>query len=62
MSRLVPIVLLTAFAVYVVWSDSTSVEPLDTPTMVIDAVIVSLAAWSWISFLRGKSRDDVNRE
>ena len=58
MARLVPIVLLTAFAIYVVWSDVTSVEPVDTPTMVIDAVIVSLAAWSWISFLRRRSTND----
>jgi hypothetical protein len=46
--------LLTAFAVYVVWSDATSDESLTTIEWLVDAVIVALAAWSWISFARRK--------
>jgi hypothetical protein len=54
MARLLPILLLTALAVYVVWSDATSTEPVDQLTWLIDIVIVGLAAWSWISFLTRK--------
>jgi hypothetical protein len=62
MARLIPVLLLTAFAIYVVWSDLTSTEPVDQLTWLIDIVIVALAAWSWISFLTrkrpGNSHDD----
>ena len=61
MSRLLPILLLTALAIYVVWSDSTSTEPVDPLTLLLDVVIVALALWSWISFLLRK-RPDASRE
>src|SRR5688572_18246411 len=61
MTRLVPILLLTALAVYVVWSDATSTEPVGQLTWLIDIVIVALAAWSWISFLTRK-RPEADRE
>jgi hypothetical protein len=54
MTRILPVILLTIFAGYVVWTDATSVEPVSTIGWVIDAVTVALAAWSWISFLRRK--------
>jgi hypothetical protein len=57
MTRLVPILLLTALAVYVVWADSTSTEPVDPLTWLLDIVIVGLAAWSWISFLTRRRPD-----
>ena len=52
MARLLPILLLTAFAVYVIWSDVTSDEPVSDLNWLIDAVIVGLAVWSWIGYLR----------
>jgi hypothetical protein len=55
MARLIPIILITALAVYVVWADSTSEEPVSALTWIVDAVIVGLALWSWISFLRRKT-------
>jgi cell shape-determining protein MreD len=55
MARLLPILLLTAFAVYVVWADATSQEPVSELNWLIDAVIVGLALWSWIGFLRRKT-------
>lgn len=54
MARLLPILLITALAIYVVWSDSTSVEPVDPLTWMVDILIVGLAAWSWMSFLTRK--------
>jgi hypothetical protein len=52
MSRLLPKILLTAFAAYVVWDDMTAEEPVSTLGWLIDAVIVGLAAISWLSLLR----------
>ena len=54
MARLIPKVLLTALAVYVVWADATSEEPVSTLTWIVDAIIVGLALWSWLDLLRGK--------
>ncbi len=57
MARLLPVLLITAVAAYVVWSDSTSVEPVDPLTWMVDILIVGLAAWSWISYLTRKRPD-----
>lgn len=54
MTRMLPILLLTAVAVYVIWEDTTSIEPVSDLNLVIDVVIVGLAIWSWVSFLRRK--------
>ena len=54
MARLVPKVLITVLAVYVIWDDTTSEEPVSMLNWLVDAVIVGLAAWSWISLLKPK--------
>ena len=54
MAPLIPKILLTLFAAYVVWADVTSEEPVSTLNWVIDAVIVGLALTSWLSLLRKK--------
>ena len=58
MSRLLPILLLTGFAIYCIWTDAQSVEPLSSLDWAIDIVIVGLALWSWISFAREKREID----
>ncbi len=52
MARILPILLLTAFAGYVIWADVTSEEPVSELNWLIDAVIVGFAIWSWIGYLR----------
>lgn len=56
-ARALPVALITLLAVYVVWADSTSDEPVDALTWAVDAAIVGLAGWSWISFLRPERRE-----
>jgi hypothetical protein len=52
---MLPILLLTGFALYVIWEDATATQPVSELNLVIDAVIVGLAIWSWVSFLREKA-------
>ena len=61
MARLLPKFLLTALAIYVVWADSTSEEPVSTFTWILDAAIVAIAASSWLALLREKPKN-VERE
>ena len=56
MARLTPVLLITALAVYVLWADTQSAEPVEPYYWGIDAIIVGLAAWSWISYVREKQK------
>jgi hypothetical protein len=56
-ARLVPKLLLTALAVYVVWADTNSTEEVPPYYWLVDAVIVGFAGWSWISYLREKPKE-----
>ena len=58
MQRLLPKLLITALAVYVLWADTQATEPVPTYYWVVDALIVGLALWSWISYFRETPKTD----
>ena len=57
MASLIPKVLITVLAIYVIWDDMTAEERVSTLNWVVDAVIVVLAAWSWLSLLKPKAEE-----